>query len=117
MLARSVLTPILDDEALTRHLGDAEARVLVEWLADQAEELGERLPAEQVEVEVARLVRRGRTMARFVRLWCLESSPGAAAQLAASERLDWPLPGGPVEAWLLMNRLTAWENQSNGRPP
>jgi hypothetical protein len=116
MLARSELTPILDDEGLTRHLGDAEARVLIEWLVDQAETLSEHLPVEQARAEVQRLARRGRTMARFVRLWCLEHLPGAAAQLAAAERLDWPLPGGPVEAWRLMQHLAAWESR-RGRPP
>jgi hypothetical protein len=118
MLARSVLTPILDDEGLTRYLGDAEARVLVEWLVDQAENLSAALPAEQADAAVARLARRGRTMARFVRLWCLEGLPGAAAQLAAAERLDWPLPpGGDVEPWRLMQHLVAWENRRPPRPP
>jgi hypothetical protein len=117
MLARSELTPILDDEALTRHLGDAEARVLVEWLVDQAERLAEHLPVEHARALVARLCRRGRTMARFVRLWCLDKLPGAAAQLAAAEQLDWPLPDGPVEPSLLMQHLVAWENRRTLRPP
>ena len=117
MLARSALTPILDDEALTRHLGDAEARVLVEWLVDQAEHLSENVRAEQARTEVVRLCRRGRTMARFVRLWCLEALPGAAAQLAAAERLDWPLPGGPVDPCRLMQHLVACENRRAARPP
>ncbi len=112
MLARSELAPILDDEALTRQLGDAEARVLVEWLIEQAETL----PAEQARPELARLCRRGRTMARFVRLWCQDQLPGAAAQLAAAERLDWPLPDGPVEPCLLMLRLVSFENQRAHRP-
>jgi hypothetical protein len=125
MLARSVLTPILDDEALTRHLGDAEARVLVEWLVDRAEDRARSLSADQVGAEIARLCRRARTMARFVRLWCLEALPGAAAQLAAAEHLDWPLPSGPVEPCRLMQDLAAWEDrcersgreQGSRRPP
>src|SRR4051812_34547114 len=111
MLARSALTPILDDEALTRHLGDAEARVLVEWLVDQAEHLAPGLAADQVRSEVARLCRCGRALARFVRLWCHDALPGAAAQLAAAERRGWPLPDGPVEPVLLMRRLTVWETR------
>jgi hypothetical protein len=117
MLARSELAPILDDEGLTRHLGDAEARVLVEWLADQAEQLAGNLPMEHVRTAVIGLCRRARTMARFVRLWCLDGLPGAAAQLAAAERLDWPLPGEPVEPWRLMAHLVAWENRRVPRPP
>jgi hypothetical protein len=112
MLARSELAPILDDEALTRQLGDAEARVLIEWLVDQAEGL----PADQARLELSRLCRRARTMARFVRLWCQEQLPGAAAQLAAAERLDWPLPDGPLDPCLLMVRLVSFENQRAHRP-
>jgi hypothetical protein len=117
MLARCALTPILDDEALTRHLGDAEARVLVEWLVDTAEKRTADLPATEHGRFVVGLCRRGRTMARFVRLWCQEALPGAAAQLAAAEGLDWPLPDGPVEPCRLMQHLCACENQRNRRPP
>jgi hypothetical protein len=109
MLARSILTPILDDEAVTRHLGDAEARVLVEWLVEQAERLAGTLPADEARAAVGRLCRRGRTFARFVRLWCLDRLPGAAAQLAAAERLDAPFPDGPVEPFRLMQALVHWE--------
>jgi hypothetical protein len=110
MLARRELAPILDDEALTRHLGDAEARVLVEWLVEQAESLGEIGSIEQARAELARLCRRGRVMARFVRLWCLEDLPGAASQLVAAERLDWPLPDGPIDPDRLMQQLVDWED-------
>jgi hypothetical protein len=110
MLARSLLNLILDDEALTRHLGDAEARVLVEWLVDQAERAGETLSPEAVLPEIHQLRRRGRALARFVRLWCLDDLPGAAAQLAAAERLEWPLPDGPVEPCLLMQHIVDWES-------
>jgi hypothetical protein len=110
MLARCELTPILDDEALTRYLGDAEARVLVEWLVERAEANASALPPPQARAELARLCRLGRVMARFVRLWCLDRLPGAAAQLAAAERVTWPLPDGPVAAWELMQNLVDWED-------
>jgi len=83
--------------------------VLVEWLVERAEALDERLPLEQARAELARLCRWGRVMARFVRLWCLDRLPGAAAQLAAAERATWPLPDGPVTAWELMQSLVDWE--------
>lgn len=106
MLARSVLNLVLHDDALTRGLGDAEARALVEWLVDQAERLGDHAA---VEAEVLRLRRRGRALARFVRLWCYDGLPGAAGQLAASERLDGPLPDGPAEPCAVMRQLIGWE--------
>jgi hypothetical protein len=115
MLARWVLNHILDDEGLTRHLGDAEARLLVEWLVDQAERLGETRPAEEVLAEVRGLCRRGRAIARFVRLWCLDDLPGAAAQLAAAEQLHWPLPDGPIEPCQLMQYIVEWEAQCRRR--
>ena len=110
MLSRSLLNSILDDEALTRHLGDAEARVLIEWLVDRAEHLDRVAPAD-VEGRVRSLCRRGRALARVVQLWCLDDDPGAAAQLAASERLDGPLPDGPVEPWEMMQQLLRWEDR------
>src|SRR5262245_62411722 len=106
MLARRDLAPILDDEALTRHLGDAEARILVEWLVERAEEL----PPDSARAEVSRLCRKGRLMARFVRLWCHDGLPGAAAQLVAAERVYWPLPDGPITAWELMQGIVDWED-------
>ena len=59
------------DEALTRGLGDEEARMLVEWLVAWAELLIEtaRDPCDAQEL-VARLSRRGRAIGRFVQLWC-----------------------------------------------
>jgi hypothetical protein len=109
MLARSMLDHILCDERLTAHLGDAEARVLVEWLVDQAERLAGSASAPEALAGVKTLARRGRAIARFVSLWCLEGDPGAAAQLAASERFHWPLPAAPIDAWLLMHQILAWE--------
>jgi hypothetical protein len=109
MTSRTLLHPILDDEALTRRLGDAEARVLVEWLVEQAERLARRLTPELAEQEVRRLCRRGRAIGRFVSLWCHDRSPGAAAQLAAVERFPWPLPDGGVEACELMQTILAHE--------
>src|SRR5262245_50685911 len=107
MLPRSLLNLILRDEALTRHLGDAEAGVLVEWLVERAEWLGDTLSPQEARAGVARLCRRGRAVARFVRLWCHEGQRGAAARLAAAERLDWPLPAGAVEPCRLMQQIVA----------
>lgn len=108
MLARSVLNHILDDEALTRNLGDAEARVLVEWLVDEAEALGAYTDEEAL-VEVEGLRKRGRSLGRFVRLWSIDEDRRGAMQLAASERFDWPLPDGPVDPCLLMQQIIWFE--------
>lgn len=113
MLPRAILDHVFDDEGLTRHLGDAEARVLIEWLVEQAEGLGkEPMPEEAIVGEVRKLCRRGRAISRFVQLWALQDEHGAACQLAASERFDWPLPDGPIEACQLMQEITWWETQS-----
>jgi hypothetical protein len=109
MLARSALASILDDESLTRHLGDAESRLLVEWLVDRAEELGQLLTEVALATRLQTLCRRGRLIARFVRLWALDHDPRGAIQLAASERLEWPLPDGPRDPWTLMHQVLAWE--------
>jgi hypothetical protein len=108
MLASPLLRRILDDEALTRNLDDAEARILVEWLVKRAEHLGEKEGSER---EVGALCRRGRAIARFVSLWGRPQSQGAALQLAGCERFFWPLPAGAVEACDLMEHIVAWEDR------
>jgi hypothetical protein len=107
MLARPLLRDILTDEGLTRGLGDPEARVLVEWLVEQAE----RLAAESGEPtpRVRALCRRGRAVCCFVRLWCYGRNRGAAIQLAAAERFTWPLPTCSVDPCELMQAILACE--------
>lgn len=110
MVGNSLLHGILHDEHLTQGLGDAEARVLVEWLVEQAEELARQGPGTQAEMEIKQLCRRGRGITRFVVLWGLEQR-GAAGQLAVTERFAWPLPDGPVDACELMQGIIAWEDR------
>jgi hypothetical protein len=110
-----LLQLILSDEALTRGLGDAEARVLIEWLVDQAERLA-REASPGAAAEVRRLCRRGRAIARFVGLWCSDARAGAT-QLAAAERFIWPLPPTVGDPYELMQQIVAWEEGQAGRGP
>lgn len=109
MVADPLLHHILSDERLTRGLGDEEARVLIEWLVEQAEELRELGNQHEAEASVNWLCRRGRALSHFVRLWCAEGAAGAAGQLAAAERFAWPLPEAGVDACELMQAIVAWE--------
>lgn len=103
MQAKPFLSHILDDEALTRGLGDPEARILVEWLVDQAEELTGRATSEAaVWPPLRQLCRRARAISRFVLLWCHREAYGPAGQLAAAERFHWPLPSEPMDPCELM---------------
>jgi hypothetical protein len=111
MGADPLLNHILDDEALTRNLGDAEARVLVEWLVEQAEGLARTASPAEATHEVIRLCRRGRGIARFVSLWSHPRLRGAAGQLAVAERFTWPLPDAAVDPCELMQGIVAWEAQ------
>jgi len=110
MVANPLLHHILSDERLTRNLGDEEARVLIEWLVEQAEELSQTASAEEAELAVTWLCRRGRAVACFVRLWCLEQAPGAAGQLAAAERFIWPLPEADADPCDLMQTIVSYES-------
>ncbi|MGE3803802.1 MAG: hypothetical protein AB7K24_03900 [Gemmataceae bacterium] len=94
MLPRAALSHILENDALTRGLTDPEARILIEWLVEQAERYGQEHPA-PAEL-VLRLCLRARSIARFVVLWCHQGQTHAALQLAASERFVWPLPSSPA---------------------
>ena len=111
MSFRSLLIPILDDDHVTRGLDDGEARMLIEWLVEQAEvRYAKERNKQRVEAEVRSLCRRARGIARFVALWCHARSPGAALQLAATERFGWPLPTTELDACDLLNDILAWES-------
>ena len=115
MLDRAFLRPILDDESLTRGLGDEEARLLVDWLVDRAENLAASSLAESARRErLAALCRRARAVGRFVRLWCHDEAYGAAMQFADAEAATWQLPRGPEDASELMARILRTEEQRAG---
>ncbi|MCE9533932.1 MAG: hypothetical protein K8T89_22830 [Planctomycetes bacterium] len=112
MQSRPLLNYIFNDEALTRGLGDPEARVLVEWLADWAELLAEEADSdEEAWAGMRKICRRARGLGRFVHLWGHDRSQGAAVQLAASERFTWPLPACDEDPADLMVRILAWEDR------
>lgn len=109
MLAKSLLSRILHDEAVTRGLADPEARVLVEWLVERAEDAAAAGPENTVPARLQWLCRRGRALGRFVYLWCYRREPGAAGQLAVAERFAWPLPEARVDPCQLMLDILDWE--------
>jgi hypothetical protein len=116
MLAKRLLSHILNNEALTRGLGDPEARLLVEWLVEQAEDLarqpgqaGAAVDEAALVARVQRLCRRARAVGRFVALWCSRRGRAAAVQLAATERFYWPLPTTTTDPCELMQSILDWE--------
>ncbi len=114
MVSKSIFKPILDNEALTRGLGDPEARVLVEWLVAEAERLMEEIRCPQTVTGLVRkLCRRARAVSRFVGLWANPTSRGAACQLAATERFGWPLPTSDVDPCELMLDILSYEGEAN----
>lgn len=110
MLDRAFLRPILDDESLTRGLGDEEARLMIEWLVEQAERLAHEVPG-QAGTRLVQLCRRVRTVSRFVKLWCHDGDFGAAMQLAGAEDAPWPLPIGHQDPVDLTARLLGCEER------
>ncbi len=112
MLAKSLLNPILADDSLTRGLGDAEARVLVEWLVERMENCAEEHGSEErTREEITRWCRRARAISRFVTLWCHQNDHGAACQLAATERFPWPFPATDTDPCDLMIDILGWEKE------
>lgn len=117
MVPKLLLDPILANDHLTRGLGDAEARLLVEWLVDQVERLAAELdPIPASETLVRRLCHRARSVSRFVQLWCHSNARGAACQLAATERFPWPLPTEAVDPYELMHSILHWETDRESEP-
>jgi hypothetical protein len=112
MESAPLLRHVLQDEGLTRGLGDVEARMLVEWLVDWAELLADIADTEEEAWRRLRgLCKRARAIGRFVSLWADRSSRGAASQLAATERFSWPLPAESVDPGELMGRILDWESR------
>jgi hypothetical protein len=112
MLSSPLLRYVLHDEAITRGLGDEEARVLIEWLVEWAELLADELENEQAAWNsMMTLCQLARGIGRFVQLWSHEDSRGAAAQLAAVERFRWPLPVCDEDPADLMFRILKWEDR------
>ena len=104
---------ILRDEAVTRGLGDVEARMIVEWLADRDEKAAVTAPTEAAGWAVVRAAcRRARVIATFVRLWAADQH-GAAIQLAGAERLHWPLPAGESDPGELMEGILSWVDRQD----
>ena len=111
MTDRELFASILDDELLVRGLGDPEARVLVEWLVERTEELAEETDRDLIQGDVYALCKRGRAIGRFVQLWCHDQAWGAASQLAAVERFQWPLPSSEQDPCILMINILKWERE------
>jgi hypothetical protein len=112
MQSTPLLRLVLQDEAITRGLGDEEARVLVEWLVEWAELLAEESETEETAWQGIRMLcRRARGLGKFVCLWSQDESRGAAVQLAAAERFHWPLPISDEDPADLMQRILKWEDR------
>jgi hypothetical protein len=115
MLPKALLNPILADDSLTRGLGDAEARVLVEWLVERIESChAEGASEDRTREQVTFWCRRTRAIGRFVTLWCYRNDHGAACQLAATERFPWPFPATDADPCDVMIDILAWEH--DGEP-
>ena len=110
------LRGLVRDETLTRGLGDVEGRMLVDWLVGWGELLTEAAPSDaHADHLLARLIRRGKAIARFVSLWCDPPSRRTAVQLAAAERFTWPFPNAvrhdPPD---VMAHILNWEDRHRG---
>ena len=103
---------LVRDDAITRGLDDEEARMLIEWLVDWAELLGETARnTDEAGKLLERLSRRARAIARFVALWTVRRNRAAAIQLAATEQFHWPLPTRSVPPADLMQHILQWEKR------
>ena len=103
---------LVRDDAITRGLDDEEARMLIEWLVDWAELLGETAKDnDEAGKLLERLSRRARAIARFVALWTVRTNRPAALQLAAVEQFHWPLPTRSVLPADLMEHILQWEQR------
>jgi hypothetical protein len=111
MFGEPMYRGIVNDEALTRGLGDVEARMLVEWLVDWADLLEETIPdREDADRRVVQLKKKARAIGKFVVLWSDGHTKAGAMQLAATERFQFPFPPEDYEADEAMAQILRWED-------
>jgi hypothetical protein len=113
MQAEMLVGRILDDEGITSGLEDPEARLLVEWLVNRAEEIAASATSEkEAWGQVEQLCKRARAIRQFVNLWCRTKNGAAAFQLAAAERFAWPLPSPDhTEPFDVLQEILGWEEE------
>ena len=109
----TLLRHVLRDEALTRGLGDIEARMLVEWVTDWTELLAEASRNEDDAWSCVASPVPPRPGHRPIRAALGRARP-VAARLRNSRRPSasagrYPRPG--VDAGDLMHHILTWENQ------
>jgi hypothetical protein len=118
MRVEPFISRVLADEGLTHGLNDPEARLLIEWLVEQVEVIAGGAEGEDAAGrKVEGLCQRARSIRRFVSLWCHAGEPGAAAQLAATERQAWPLPTPDMDDPCEVLQLILDCEQAEGRSP
>jgi len=112
MQTSTLLRGVLQNEAITRDLGDIEAAMLFRWTAEWAELLEESCESAEVAAEaIRRLVRRARGIAKFISLWTWPDSRASAFQLAASEQFRWPMPDAGMDPDGAMAHILTWEDE------
>lgn len=113
MPSSPLLRAILDDDSLSRQLGDAEARLLFEWLYERAESLLDTKGSDPgIGGRIQSLQRRVRAIGRFVHLWCERRDRGAAGQLASAEQFHWPMPTPKVDSCVLIETILRYEERA-----
>jgi hypothetical protein len=112
MGAEPLYRRLINDESITRGLGDMEARMLVEWLVDWADLLEATIPDESdAQKQVSALRRKAKAIGKFVSLWSDSVSKASAVQLAACERLRFPLPPEDYSGDEVMAGILKWEDE------
>ncbi len=114
MQSTPLVRHILREESVTRGLGDVEARMIVDWLADRAERIADEAPTEAAAWAILRATcRKARAISCFIRLWFEPDSRGAAIQMAAAERAPWPFPSSDMDPGEAMGEILAWTDRND----
>lgn len=104
MLTSYQLAVILRDESITQGLSDPDGRCLIERLVQVADSLALKSSSETLNAALQNLSRKGRLVARIVRLWS-GGDRASAIQLAASGGLGEFIPSPTASEESLINAL------------
>ena len=109
-LTPAIVRLITAPEALGVGVEDSVARILVEWLESECQQLPEASEGELL-LRMKDLQIHARGILRFCQLWNAPATRPGAIQLWATQRWGFRLPKGQASLWELLAGATCW------RPP
>ncbi len=113
-LTPALVRLITSPDALGLGVEDCVARILVEWLESECQQLPE-ASEEETLFRMKELQMHARGILRFCQMWNEPTTRPGAIQLWATQRWGFRLPKGPASLWDLLGKATCWRPSRSKR--